>query len=251
MLRVTRFLLPLFLLILLSVAVSANARLRAVGSKLETARNLLIVTAHPDDEVLLAPLLAQRCIRDGARCSFLVMTRGEGGACRSVAPCGDLGAFRSAEMARAAAMFHAGLTQWSFPDVLTDVDAVWSMHAGGRETLLRQLRDAVALERPDIIFTFDPEHGTSGHEAHKTIAALLIESGAENLYLLETAARTLPGRFELSDARPGVSSVLHAREDWVWLVRDAQNHESQFTPEEVESLRTLDEAQRRVWWMQR
>src|SRR6185436_3730299 len=88
----------LFVLLAFLVPQLAFARTRVVTSKLDSARRILIITAHPDDELLLAPLLAQRCVTGGASCSFVVMTVGEGG--------GD-GAVRAGEMARSAAMFNA------------------------------------------------------------------------------------------------------------------------------------------------
>jgi LmbE family N-acetylglucosaminyl deacetylase len=250
MLRVTRFLLILMLLV--AQTATAATRIRAVGSRLDRATKILIVIAHPDDEILLAPLLAQRCIRGGASCSFLVMTTGEAGDCVRSGGCApDLGSVRASEMTRAAALFHAGLTQWTFPDVLTGVDAAWSAHAGGRDVLLHRLTDAIALERPDAIFTFDPDHGTTSHEAHRTIAALVIETGARNIWMLETAARFEGDGFVLSNAKPERASVLFAGDDWSWVTLDATLHESQFTPAQVESLRTIAQDQRCVWWLER
>jgi hypothetical protein len=61
---------------------------------------LLVVTAHPDDESLFAPLLGARC-GITAECTLLVMTRGENGPCVLAAGCGpDLAATRSAELTR-------------------------------------------------------------------------------------------------------------------------------------------------------
>lgn len=241
--RFTRFL----LLLLLLVTTSVHARVRAVASKLDRAMKIVVVIAHPDDEVLLAPLLAKRCIRGGASCSFLVMTSGEAGVCVRAGGCApSVGDVRAAEMTRAAALFHASLTQWTFPDVLDNVDAVWSAHAGGRDVLLRRLADAIALEAPDAVLTFDPAHGTTGHAAHKTIASLVLESGAQNVWMLETIARFDGDRFLLSSARPDASAVLG---DWDLLVDDAMLHESQFTEAQLESLRTMSEEQRRVWWI--
>lgn len=34
---------------------------------------------------------------------------------------------------------------------------------------------------------------------------------------------------------------------WEYLIRDVQIHESQFTPEQIETLRRTPEEQRRVW----
>jgi LmbE family N-acetylglucosaminyl deacetylase len=250
MVRFTRCLL-LALLGPLLFPIAADARVRAVGSQLDRAMRILVVIAHPDDEVLLAPLLARRCIRGGARCSFIVMTRGESGVCVRAGGCeAGLGDVRAGEMARAAALFNASLSQWTFPDALSGVDAVWSEHAGGRDLLLNRLSSAIALEQPDAILTFDPEHGTTGHEAHRTIASLVIETGAQNVWMLETIAGFVNDGYVLSSAKSG-ASVLFAGDDWDALVRDAEIHESQFTPAQIESLRTLDENQRRVWWLPR
>jgi LmbE family N-acetylglucosaminyl deacetylase len=225
----------IFLLALLS-ATNVPARVRSVASRIDNARRILIITAHPDDEILLAPLLADRCVRAGASCAFVVMTMGEAG--------GE-GSVRAGEMARAAAMFHARLTQWSFPDVMTDVDATWSN--GDHPALVHLLADVIALEHPDMILTFDPAHGSTGHPAHRAIGALVLETGARNVYLLETAARFIGSSFDLSNAAPDKAWVIFANEDWEYVVRDAETHASQFTPEQVESLRTLPLDERRVW----
>jgi LmbE family N-acetylglucosaminyl deacetylase len=154
-------------------------------------------------------------------------------------------------MIRAAALYNASLTQWTFPDVAASVDAIWSAHAGGRDLLLHRLLTTIATGRPDAVLTFDPEHGTTGHEAHRTIAALLIEAGVPNLWMLQTSARFEGDGFVLSNARPDRASVLFANDDWEWLVRNASLHESQFTAAQIESLRTIASEQRRVWWMWR
>jgi len=199
------------------------------------------VTAHPDDEILIAPLLARRCIRGGASCAFLVMTAGEGGGPAEV---------RSGELARSAALLNARLTQWSFADVMADVEGVWSAQAGDRETLVRQLADAIAIERPDMILTLDPMHGTTCHPAHRAIGRLVMDTGAPNVFLIETAARFTGDGFELWNAAPVAASMYTANEDWQYAVRVAEIHASQFTAAQVESLRTLPPEQKRVWYMQ-
>ena len=209
-------------------------RTRVVASKLDSARRILIITAHPDDEVLLAPLLAQRCVTGRASCSFVVMTIGEGG--------GD-GPTRAGEMARSAAMFNARLLQWTYPDVLTDVAAAW----GDRASLVRQLSDVIATEQPDLILTFDPAHGSTGHEAHREIGQLVLETGARNVFLLETAARFLESGFELSNAAGERAWIVVANDDWEFVIRAAETHASQFTAAQVESLKNLPLEQRRVW----
>src|SRR5207244_12091704 len=99
------------------------ARTRAVGPP----ERILWIGAHPDDEILISPILGRECVERGAQCALLVMTRGEGG---------GSGVVRAAEMQRAADMLHATLTHWTFADVMTDVDATWSAEAGGHDALV-------------------------------------------------------------------------------------------------------------------
>jgi len=212
------------------------ARTRVVTSKLDSAKRILVITAHPDDELLLAPLLAQRCVTGRASCSFVVMTVGEGG--------GD-GTTRAGEMARSAALFNARLLQWTYPDVLTGVAAAW----GDRATLVRQLSDVIATERPDLILTFDPAHGSTGHEAHREIGQLVVETGARNVFFLETFARFIGNGFELSNAAPERAWIVNANDDWELVLRVAETHATQFSDAQVESLRNLPIEQRRVWLM--
>ena len=164
------------------------------------------------------------------------MTAGEGA--------GDP-AVRTAEMARAAAMFHAHLTQWSYPDVMTGFETAW----GDRASLVRQLSDVIATEKPDMILTFDPAHGSTGHPAHREIGQLVIESGAANVFLIETQAQFVGEGIELRNGAAGRAWVWAAGDDWEWVARDAEIHASQFSSQVVESLRALPIEQRRVWLM--
>ncbi len=195
---------------------------------------ILVIIAHPDDEILAAPLLGARCVRGGASCAFLVLTAGENG---GTAP--DLGTIRMGEMARAAALFNARLTQWTLPDAMGDFGTAW----GDRAELVRRIGDVIALEHPDMILTFNPVHGSTGHPAHRELGQLVLDTGAKNIFFLETVANG----FTLSNGAPDRAWVYFARDDWQWVVRDAETHASQFTPEQVETLRTLPEEQRRVW----
>jgi LmbE family N-acetylglucosaminyl deacetylase len=215
------------------------ARTRAVASRIDSAQKILVITAHPDDELLIAPLLARRCIRGGASCAILVMTTG------NAAGLGDL---RIVEMARSAQLLHLRLTQWTFSDVLNDVGAVWAAEAGGRATLIRRIGEAIAAEQPDLILTLDPRHGTTCHPAHREIGQLVLETGAPNVFLIETAARFVGSGFVLSNASPSHASVYAANDDWQYAVRVAAIHATQFTPDQAESLRTLPAEQQRVWF---
>lgn len=209
---------------------SGAGRVRAVRGWTPRPARILVVIAHPDDEILMAPFLASRCVRGGVSCSILVLTRGEGGGDPDV---------RTGEMARAAALLNARLTQWSLPDLF----APWP----DRDSIVRLVSDIIATERPDMILTFDPEHGTTGHPAHRETGAIVLATGAREVHVLETTARFEGDGFVLSSADPR-AWTLHAGSDWDYVVRLAETHASQFTAAQVESLRTIPHEQRKVWW---
>ena len=204
---------------------SGAGRVRGVVSRLDSARRILIIIAHPDDEILVAPLLGQRCVRGGASCAFLVMTNGDNPT-------------RGPEMARAAALFNARLMHWSLPDVMTGAAATWD-----HDLRVREIGDVIATEHPDMILTFDPAHGSTGHAAHREVGQLVLDTGARNLFLIETAV----DGFSFSNAAGARAWTIIANDDWEYVIRDAEIHASQFSAEQVDVLRATPIEQRRVW----
>jgi LmbE family N-acetylglucosaminyl deacetylase len=211
------------------VCESSAGRIRAVGSW--QPRRILLVIAHPDDELLFAPYLASRCVSGVATCSILLLTRGEAGGDPDV---------RAQEMAASATLLHASVVSYAHPDIM----APWAE----RETILREISDAIATFNPDTVFTFDPEHGTTGHPAHVETGSLVLATGARNVFLLETRAQFVGSGFVLWPAREDVWTYDPGA-DWEYAVRIAEIHSSQFTAAQVESLRALPREQRRVWLM--
>jgi len=229
-------------LVLLLVALPLAARPRAVQHP--PRLRLLWIGAHPDDETLLAPLLGRACAENGADCSFLVLTRGEHGACALPGGCGDLGALRGSEMQSAAAALHARLTQWSFPDVMTEVDATWSAEAGGRAALLSRIATAVEAEHPDVVYTFDPAHGSTWHPAHRELGQLVLDAiGPARVRFVETAVTGFA--FSAANAE---AIEIDAAADWHYLVDNTRIHASQFSPADVEAL--MNAPVKKVWWME-
>jgi LmbE family N-acetylglucosaminyl deacetylase len=210
---------------LFAMADSAAARVRAAGSW--QPRRILLVIAHPDDELLFAPYLGPRCATGVSTCAILLLTRGEGGGDPDV---------RASEMDASANLLRASVIRYAHPDIM----APWLE----RDTILREIGDAIATFAPDTIFTFDPEHGTTGHPAHRETGSLVLATGAHNIYLLETRADFVGSGFVL---RPARDDAWAPQADWSYAVRIAEIHASQFTPAQVESLRTLPGEQRRVW----
>ena len=140
---------------------------------------VLWVGAHPDDESVVAPVLAEICLHRKAMCHFLVLTRGEGGACGLATRCPpDLGTFRSHEMVTAAAAYHAELTQWDWGNAAANTPddslATWVAKSGGADKLLQIMVDELRLVKPTFVVTFDPRHGSTCHPDHRAAAQVLV-----------------------------------------------------------------------------
>lgn len=245
------------------VASSALPAQRGVPPTFPGARSVLWVGAHPDDEVIAAPLLARLCVEEGLACAFLVFTRGEAGQCRLANGCHpDLASVRSAEMLHSARLFGAQLTQWSLPD--GGGSTGWAAASGGLEALLSQTASVVQALNPDIVLTFDPRHGSTCHPDHRAAGDLVLQAVTQlprrpTVYLLETvvSGSTVPFTISLApgatlvqgafgfDANQTLPSVRQTA--WQFTTLAAQAHPSQFVPSAVRGLSRLPARQRVVF----
>jgi LmbE family N-acetylglucosaminyl deacetylase len=215
----------LAVVILIALATPAAAERRRAA---RIPQRILSIGAHPDDEILLAPLLGRECVERGAQCALLVMTRGEAGGAADV---------RSAEMHAAAAMLHATLTLWNYPDVMTGFDAAWP---GAVDAIAFAIESAA----PTVVYTFDPRHGSTCHPAHRVLGALVLEALAgldapPPLVFVETT----------SDFRSAAAEAvaIDVSAQWSYLVRDAEIHASQFSAAQRDALASTPPERRRVW----
>jgi LmbE family N-acetylglucosaminyl deacetylase len=231
---------------------------------------VLWVGAHPDDEVLLAPLLGELCAGGRHPCALVVATRGENGACRLPGGCHpDLASVRSAEMRAAARLFRARLLQGSLPDVFgpdpAGVRQAWADAAGGEDQLLDRLAGAIDGVAPRTIITFDPRHGTTCHNAHRAIGRLVLRAverlsqPAPEVFLLESRVRIAPGgtSIRFSAAAPGDPELLRFDGNtplrpgpgtaWDFLLDDARRQPSQFDATFLSSLLAVPPTHREVY----
>jgi LmbE family N-acetylglucosaminyl deacetylase len=234
------------------------------------AGSVLWIGAHPDDEVLLAPLLGELCVEGRHRCALLVATRGENGACRLAGGCHpDLSSVRGAEMRAAARLLRARLVKGSLPDAFgpdpAGVRDVWAAAVGDEEQLLDRLAGAIDGIAPQAIITFDPRHGTTCHNAHRALGGLVLRaverlSGpAPAVLLLESRVRIAPGgtRIRFSAAAPGDPELLRfdgnaplrsrSGTAWDFLLADAMRQPSQFDATFLSSLRAVPAPHRQVY----
>ncbi|MEO8034255.1 MAG: PIG-L family deacetylase, partial [Acidobacteriota bacterium] len=104
-------------LLLETIPLAARTRAVAQPAGIPSPRSVLWVAAHPDDEAVAAPLLAEWCREQHARCTFLILTRGQAGACLRAEGClPDIATVRSAEAGAAAQYFDADLILLSLSD---------------------------------------------------------------------------------------------------------------------------------------
>ena len=244
---------------------------------------VVVLTAHPDDEVLLAPLLGAVCVELDGRCTLVVATRGERGVCLLPGGCHpDVGTVRAEEMRRAAALFGATLVPWDLGDgtatSAAGVRAAWAAAAGGEQALLDRIageilaaQDAAGstggadgIDGAGTVLTFDPRHGSTGHADHRALGQLVLDAidrlppaRRPAVYRLETRASIGTGDTVTlrpdADAEPLVifdatrPAARRGAPAWQYLLDDARIHRSQLSPALVESLAVIEPLRRRVW----
>jgi LmbE family N-acetylglucosaminyl deacetylase len=233
-------LLAIALLVTLPLAAQTRAVSRTDG--IPSPQSVLWIAAHPDDEAVAAPLLAEWCLREHARCTFLVLTRGQAGTCLRNGGClPDIATVRAGESAAASEYFHANLILLSLPDGGGSAEPSW---ASGSERLavVSQVSEYIAAVRPELILTFDPRHGTTCHPDHRATGSIVMDALAgspslSSLYLLETrvTVQSVPFgvRFDAADldalrfsaaGTPGSP----AQAPWAAITEDMKRHPSQF-----------------------
>jgi LmbE family N-acetylglucosaminyl deacetylase len=203
---------------------------------------LIAIFAHPDDERVVAPLLA-RVARDGRETHLVIATDGSKGV-RDFAgiPAGaELAAARAKEANCAAARLGAKLHLLGLPDGgLASFDAL-----GKLRSALIALIDSV---KPAAIISFGPEGGT-GHPDHRLVGNVvtqIIQGDAryemlDLLYVslpaerLRTAPRATPTINGMREALLTVRVPFEDR-DLVAGREEFACHRSQYSPAEMDAL---------------
>lgn len=152
---------------------------------------ILAVFAHPDDETVAGPALANAA-RRGAHVRIVFATRGDASAPETDLVPGPAIAARRTEEARcaASALGAAEPVFYDFGD--GKLGEIVRPPAGTLRTLKHALAATIAAERPDIIVTWGPDGGY-GHPDHRLVTAVTSEIVASqgNRPLLLYAAAAL------------------------------------------------------------
>lgn len=282
MLFVLRLFSSISLLFFLSAGCSDSALLDSppgIVEQLDTApQNLLWIGAHPDDETFAMPLMADLCLRHGARCHFLVLTDGGKGNCQLApercgyqdaggAPPGSLGEQRLAEHAAVAAAVGATVRAPALEDssstTIAGALARWEAQLGGTtpQTLERarqEVRAAIAASSADVILTFDPRHGIYCHPDHRAASLLAILAATDagfdpdRVLMLENTSPYLSttGEITMRAWVPEDPALLtydaHAAGTWRAITDTLSLYPSQFRPDQVQLLAQMQVAARKA-----
>jgi LmbE family N-acetylglucosaminyl deacetylase len=216
---------------------------RKVGS---SAKTLLAVFAHPDDEAFVGPLLSHYA-RQGVRVRLAIVTEGaKGGSPRLGIPAGPEMAMVRAEEARCScrALGIEAPIQLGFED--GGLGKPSDPPDGYLAEVVRRIRELLAQVRPDAIITWGPDGGY-GHPDHRLVGAVVtqaVQAGADGapsrlLYTgIPADARSRPRdpRWALTDPRFLTVRVPYDAVDLEATRRAFSCHQSQFPPEEIDAL---------------
>ncbi len=127
------------------------------------AQRVLGVFAHPDDEQLVTGLFARAKTHDAAFTALVTATEGDAGEQAPViARQRDLGSVRKAELLKNG--FALGIDEqevWEYPD--GDVPQV------PLDELVARIERAILAYEPDLVVTFWPASGATGHDDHMRV----------------------------------------------------------------------------------
>jgi LmbE family N-acetylglucosaminyl deacetylase len=238
-------------LLVLFVPTSAVARVRAVRHPglVPLPRSVMWIGAHPDDEATVAPLLSFWCREQRAQCSMVILTRGDAAECLLPGGCvPDVATVRAAEARASAEYFDAELTLLGLPDGGGIAPPSWPIETA------TNLRALIEAERPELVLTFDPRHGSTCHPDHRETANVVLEavrslSYAPDVVLFETRVSMVTNPFSIRFA-PATASAerFDAKSSWTEVLEVMQRHPSQFDERWLEAIRNVPPSDRAVYF---
>ena len=169
-----------------------------IDRMLKDGARVMWVAAHPDDEALVGAIMAKASLALGNPLYFLIFTHGDGGECCLPEGCKpDVKTIRAGEMKRAAALYHAELEHHAFFNAPLPVESFPKRHEIARIWADQGSPDRICAQairrfKPDLLLTFDPFNGFTGHPEHQitsrfaTAGVRLATDERENLQGLET-----------------------------------------------------------------
>jgi LmbE family N-acetylglucosaminyl deacetylase len=154
---------------------------------MERLGTLLLVWAHPDDDIYTSAGVMAAAARAGDRVVDVTATRGEGGSMDEERwPPESMGEVRTRELLRSLEIL--GVGEHHFLEGPVDIDMEAHLDEAGAE----QVKTIMAEVDPDTVITFGPD-GMTGHQGHKDVSRWTTEAfeavakpGARLLYATQT-----------------------------------------------------------------
>lgn len=138
----------------------------------DSGARLMWVGAHPDDEALVGSIFAKAGPTRKNPLFFFVMNHGDGGECNLPEGCDpDLKTVRGREMQEVADLYGAQLQHEQYYNAPLPVESfpprheiaeIWMAQGDPSVKIARAIREF----RPEVLITFDPDHGFTGHPEH-------------------------------------------------------------------------------------
>ena len=221
----------------LSLAAAMAVSAAAIAHPGDDPRTVLVVVAHPDDELFMAPAIAGEA-RSGSRVIIVYATSGDAGpGVSGMEPGEALAQLRRKEAACAADALGAVPV---FYDLGDGALGQYPRRAGSAAARLRdRLREDILGRRPEVIMTWGPDGGY-GHADHRMVSAVTSEIvqalGSDvrpSLLYAAFAEGRLPestplGRWAGTDPELLTVGYSYSDADLASAAAAAQCHETQF-----------------------
>lgn len=137
-------------------------------------REVLVVLAHPDDELFFAPAIAAEA-RQGSRVNLLFVTSGDAGpGVSDFEPGEELASARRKEAECSARAL--GAVGWAFLSGIGDGTLAKNARTTEEptETILTLIAAEIGFDKPDFVVTWGPDGGY-GHGDHRMVSAFVTQ----------------------------------------------------------------------------
>lgn len=145
-----------------------------IDELLENGARILWVAPHPDDEALVGAILAKAGPKLGNPIHMMVLTHGDGGECCLPEGCEpDLATVRGEELKEVARLYGATLEHYYYWNAPLPTESFPKRHEIGRKWVEEngdptiKIAKTIRTFKPDILLTFSPLHGFTGHPEHQ------------------------------------------------------------------------------------
>lgn len=247
--RIVKLLFPAYCAVVFTTGFAGQSQAQSSNRDL-SAKTLMAVFAHPDDEGSVGPIL-KKYADQGANVVLVIATDGRLGTneYNNLPPGDSLAAIRRGEMKCAAERLGVDLIHLKYEDQFNTEEGYDGFIPQSRG-FIKELHGIVSERQPDAILTWGPDGG-SNHIDHRlvgsTVTHVLVSTDWEktpDVYYVGSPASQIDN--EESRILRGVQDkyltmrIPYSDEDGEVAMRAMQCHESQFPPEMVEK-----------WWNER